>query len=83
MRVLHSYSSSASPHVIRNDLHISERTISWAVISVVCPALITRARAGNTELKKLWKVVEERIQNYGNYKVPRFVVEPGNVIKNK
>ena len=82
MRVLHSYSSSASPHVIRNDLHISERTISWAVISVVCPAPITRTRArtGNTELKKLWKVVEERIQNYGNYKVPRCVVEPGNVI---
>ena len=69
-----------SPHVICNDLHIQEGTITGAAgVSVVCRAPITRAGAGNTEFKKLWKVVEERINHYGNYKVPRSVVEPGNV----
>ena len=71
MRVLHSESSSPLPDVIYSNLHVKEGTISGAVISDVCPAPITRVRTGNTEFKKLRKVVEERIQDYRNYKVPR------------
>ena len=36
-------------------------------------------RTGDTELEKLWKVVEKRVKNHRNYKVARCVVEPGNV----
>ena len=70
MRVLHSESSSALPDVIYSNLHVKEGT-GWAVISFVCPAPITRVRTGNTEFKKLRKVVEERIEDHRNYKVPR------------
>ena len=70
-------SSKLLPHGICRDLHLQESTISdrTSVTSVVCQA--SSHWAANRELEKLWKVVEERIQNYGNYKVPRGVVEPG------
>ena len=62
-------------HLICSELHLIERTIS--VSSLVCPATILRT--GNSELEKLWKVVEKRVKNHRNYKVARCVVEPGNV----
>ena len=60
------------PHVIGGDLHLQERAIS-----VVCPA--SSLRAGDSEFKKLRKVVQQRIENYGYYKVPRRVMKPRNV----
>ena len=64
------------PHVVRCDLQVQQGAVALIVLGRVAASLGT----GESQLEKLWQIVEERVEDYWDYEVSRGVMEPGNDI---